>query len=88
MLNKVRRGDISSYQAFRQALIDNNQNHVVDSFLPEIQNTKPEPESPDVYTPQVKKLKSNASMKKIGSKNYRNDIFVNIIIIFKQKNIL
>ena len=62
VLNTVRRGGISSYQVFRQALIDNNQKHVVDRFLPEIQNTQPDPESPEIYKPTVKNVKGNASI--------------------------
>ena len=63
----VRRGGISSYQAFRQALIDTNQKHVVERFLPEVTDTQPDSESPDIYTPPVKKFKSNASINKFGS---------------------
>ena len=67
MLMTVRRGGISSYQAFRQALFDTNQKHVVDRFLPDDTDTQPDPESLDIYTPPVKTFKSNASINKFGS---------------------
>ena len=67
LLNTVRRGGTSSYQTFREALIDNKQEHVVDRFLPEVTDAQPDPECPDIYTPPVKKFKSNVSFYKFGS---------------------
>ena len=83
ILSWVQKRDVSSYQAFRQALIDTNQGHVVDRFLPEITDTQPDPEGPP-----VKKLKSNASTSKFASKIAEIPFVFIRIIIFKQKPVL
>ena len=64
MLLSIQKRDVSSYQTFRQALIENNQGHVVDRFLPLIQTTQPDPESQKTQLEN----KGNASVSKFELK--------------------
>ena len=59
MLLSIQKRDVSSYQTFRQALIQNNQGHVVDRFLqpkPGSLKTQPEKKGKAFCQPNLQKI--------------------------------
>ena len=70
ILLSVKKRDISSYQTFRQALMDTNQKHVVDRFLPEMQTTQPEPEIQNTQQDSKSKATKVIDITLFGLKHY------------------
>ena len=66
MLLSIQKRDVSSYQIFRQALIDNNQGHVVTRFLPEVTDTQPQHASLKTQTEKKSKAFCQLNLQKIG----------------------
>ena len=86
MLLSIQKRDVSSYQTFRQALIQNNQGHVVTRFLPEITDTQP---LAVVITTQPKpeSLKTQTEKKgKVSVNKFATKVTENILICIKSNN--